>query len=50
MEEHQTTVRSDGNVLYFDSGGSHMSLYICQNAQNYTPKEGEFCQMSIIMQ
>lgn len=50
MEEHQTTVWSDGNVLYFDYGGGHMTLYVCQNAQNCTPKEGEFCQMSIITQ
>ena len=43
-EEHHATVWSDGSVLYFDSGGDYMTLYVCQNAQNCTPKEGDFAK------
>lgn len=28
-KEHQATVWSDGNVLYLDSGGDYMSVYVC---------------------
>lgn len=42
IKGHQATVWSDGNILYFDSGGDsggdYKTLCVCQNAQNRIPK------------
>lgn len=46
IKGHQTSVWSDENVLFLDSG-DYVALYVCQNVQKCIPTKGEFCQCKL---
>ena len=40
-KEHKEMFRDNGNVLYFDCGGSFTGIYICQKQSNSTLQMGD---------
>ena len=40
-KEHKELFRDNGNVLYFDCGGSFTGIYICQKQSNSTLQMGD---------
>lgn len=49
LKGHERTLWDDGNVMYFHCGGSHTTVYLCQNLSNCKTEHENFIVYKLIL-